>query len=96
MRRKYTDCIRSDSNCAKCSLVSYGRDCHNNKIGQIEWRRKTAELTQVELSDRTGIDTRLLRKIETGEVSIQNVTLSNAIKLADALMIHDLRELVEG
>ena len=25
-------CVQSGSHCHTCSLVNYGRDCHNNKI----------------------------------------------------------------
>ncbi|WP_294468636.1 helix-turn-helix transcriptional regulator [uncultured Anaerofustis sp.] len=32
INKKYFDCIREDGDCESCSLVNYGRDCHNNKI----------------------------------------------------------------
>ena len=46
MRKKYADCQRADGNCTACSLVNYGRDCHNRPITKLEWSRRVAGLTQ--------------------------------------------------
>ena len=40
MRKKYADCQRADGNCTACSLVNYGRDCHNRPITKLEWSRR--------------------------------------------------------
>lgn len=29
-------CVQNDGDCSTCSLVNYGKDCHNNKIQQVE------------------------------------------------------------
>lgn len=47
--------------------------------------RKEAKLTQMALSVRSGINIRQIQKIESGEIDINNITLRNAIALADAL-----------
>lgn len=87
MRRKYGDCQRQDGNCTMCSLVNYGRDCHNRPITKLEWYRLAAGLAQKELSDISGVDSRLIRRVELGEGKADNLTLGNAVKLAQALEI---------
>ena len=47
--------------------------------------RSVAGLSQTKLSESSGINLRQLQKIESGEIKIQNITLANAKKLADAL-----------
>ncbi len=85
MRRKYGDCIRDDGNCSLCSLVNYGRDCHNRDITKLTWTRMANEMTQPELARKSGVSLRLIQKIENGEASAENVTAKNLIALADAL-----------
>ena len=87
MRRKYKDCQRSDGNCALCPLVVDGLDCHGEHIGTVELQRLRLNLTQKELSERAGIDLRRVQRIEKGEISVENLTLGIAVKLADALEI---------
>ena len=48
MRRKYNDCQREDGDCTVCSMVNYGRDCHNRPITKLEWSRRMANMTQAE------------------------------------------------
>lgn len=53
--------------------------------------RQSCGLTQKALAEQTGINIRQIQKIEKGEIKIDNITLKNAIALADALGIDDLR-----
>lgn len=92
MRRKYTDCQRTDGDCTICSLVNYGRDCHNNPISKLEWCRRMAGLTQMELAEKSGVNSRQIQRIEIGESDAGNLTSRNLLALADALGVdpHDL------
>lgn len=47
--------------------------------------RAAAGLTQAQLAEAAGINVRQIQKIESGEISLVNVTLGNALKLAQAL-----------
>lgn len=85
MRRKYGDCQRKDGNCTICSLVNYGRDCHNRPITKLEWARRSAGLGQQQLADSAGINIRLVQKVEIGEAKAENLTAKNLLALADAL-----------
>ena len=93
MRRKYRDCQRADGNCSVCSLVSYGRDCHNNPITMLEWARISAGLTTAELAERSGVNVRAIQKVESGEAQAGNMTARNILAIADALDV-DIRELI--
>lgn len=93
MRRKYGDCQRQDGNCTICSLVNYGRDCHNRPITKLEWARQGAGLTQQQLADAAGVNIRLVQKVEGGEAKAENLTAKNLLALADALGV-DPRELI--
>lgn len=93
MRRKYRDCQRADGNCSVCSLVSYGRDCHNNPITKLEWARISAGLTTNELAERSGVNVRAIQKVESGEAQAGNMTARNILAIADALDV-DIRELI--
>lgn len=93
MRRKYGDCQRADGDCTACSLVSYGRDCHGNVITNLEWQRRMAGMSIKELSEKSGVNSRQIQRIENGEGDMSNVTLGNAVKLADALGV-DVKELL--
>lgn len=88
MRRKYGDCVRDDGDCTQCSMVHYGLDCHNKPITKLEWYRRMRGLSQQQLSSITGINYRQIQKIELGVSAIANVTLANAIALADALDVN--------
>lgn len=91
--RRYKDCIRTDGMCGMCSLVNQGRDCHDNKIHGLFYQRTAAEMTQKELAEKAGINIRQIQKYESGEYDAGNMTLKNAISLADALGC-DVRELL--
>lgn len=85
MRARYPDCVRKDNNCARCSLVSYGRDCHNNPIHPLLWARLNAELTQRGLAEKSGVSIKTIQKIEAGSADIGNLTANNLLALAEAL-----------
>ena len=93
MRRKYGDCQRKDGNCTLCSLVNYGRDCHNNPITKLEWARRGAGLGQRQLADAAGVNIRLVQKVEGGEAEAGNLTAKNILALADALGV-EVRDLI--
>ena len=85
MRKKYTDCQREDRNCALCSMVNYGRDCHNNPIGKVEWYRYSAKMTQAELAKAAGVNIRQIQKIEAGDIQTANLAAKTLFAIADAL-----------
>lgn len=85
MRRKYNDCQREDGDCTACSLVNYGRDCHNRPITKLEWARRMAGMTQIELAKKSGINRRQIQRVEIGEAEAGNLSARNLIALADVL-----------
>lgn len=93
MRRKYADCQREDGACTVCSMVNYGRDCHNRPITKLEWSRRMAELTQAELAKKSGVNIRQIQRVELGEAEAGNLTARNLLSIADALGV-DARELL--
>lgn len=88
MRRKYGDCQRVDGNCTVCSLVNYGRDCHNNPITNLEWYRLGAEMSIKELSEKSGVPYITIAKVEGGNAQAGNLTAKNLLALADALEVN--------
>lgn len=93
MRRKYRDCQRADGDCSVCSLVSYGRDCHNQPITALEWSRRACGMTQQQLADKAGVGLRLIQKLERGEAQPGNLTARNLLSISDALGV-DPRRLI--
>nr|DAV91609.1 MAG TPA: helix-turn-helix domain protein [Caudoviricetes sp.] len=93
MRKKYADCQRTDGNCTACSLVNYGRDCHNRPITKLEWSRRVAGLTQAQLAEASGVNIRQIQRVELGEAEAGNLTAKNLISIADALHV-DIRRLI--
>ncbi len=85
MRRKYSDCQRADGDCTVCSLVNYGRDCHNRPISKLEWSRRMAGLTQTDLAVKSGVNRRQIQRVELGESDAGNLTARNLIAIADVL-----------
>lgn len=85
MRRKYNDCQREDGACTACSLVNYGRDCHNRPITKLEWSRRMADMTQSELAKKSGVNIRQIQRVELGEAEAGNLTAKNLLAIADAL-----------
>lgn len=93
MRRKYRDCQRQDGNCVLCSLVNYWRDCHNRPITKLEWARLAAGMSQKELADVSGVNSRQIQRVELGEAEPGNLTAKNLLALAHALKV-DPRTLI--
>lgn len=93
MRRKYNDCQQEDGDCTVCSMVNYGRDCHNRPITKLEWSRRMAELTQAQLAEASGVNIRQIQRVELGEAEAGNLTAKNLIGIADALGV-DVRDLI--
>nr|DAH42107.1 MAG TPA: hypothetical protein [Bacteriophage sp.] len=93
MRKKYADCQRADGDCTACSLVNYGRDCHNRPITKLEWSRRMAGMTQAELAEASGVNIRQIQRVELGEAEAGNLTAKNLISIADALGV-DVRDLI--
>ena len=87
MRRKYGDCQRDDGNCTLCALVNYGRDCHNRPITKLEWARLTAKMTQLQLSEASGVNVRQIQRVELGTSDAGNLTAKNLLAIANALCI---------
>lgn len=92
MRKKYADCQRTDGDCTACSLVNYGRDCHNRPITKMEWSRRMAGMTQAQLAEASGVNIRQIQRVELGEAEAGNLTAKNLISVADALGV-DVRSL---
>lgn len=88
MRRKYNDCQREDGDCTACSLVNYGRDCHNRAISKVEWSRRMAEMTQANLAEKSGVNIRQIQRVELGEAEAGNLTAKNLIAIADAIGVN--------
>lgn len=93
MRKKYADCQRTDGDCTACSLVNYGRDCHNRPITKMEWSRRMAGMTQAQLAEASGVNIRQIQRVELGEAEAGNLTAKNLIAIADALHV-DIRRLI--
>lgn len=83
--RRYDDCVRTDGMCGACSLSNHGRDCHGNRINSILHNRSVMGMTQKELAEKSGINIRQIQKYESGEYDTGNMTLKNALALAEAL-----------
>lgn len=56
--------------------------------------RQKAGLTQLQLAEKSGVNARQIRRVELGTSQIENVTLINAKRLADALGV-GIEELLE-
>ena len=93
MRKKYADCQRADGDCTACSLVNYGRDCHNRPITKLEWSRRMAGMTQAQLAEASGVNIRQIQRVELGEAEAGNLTAKNLIAIAGALGV-DVRGLI--
>ena len=91
--KRYPDCIRSDGMCGICSLVSRGLDCHNNKINSLLYQRSSMGMTQKDLAEKSGVNIRQIQRYESGTSGCGNMTLKNAIAIADVLEC-DVRDLL--
>ena len=93
MRKKYADCQRADGHCTACSLVNYGRDCHNRPITKLEWSRRVEGITQAQLAEASSVNIRQIQRVELGEAEAGNLTAKNLIAIADALNV-DIHRLI--
>ncbi len=91
--KRYSDCIRNDGMCGICSLVNRGLDCHNNKINGLLYERTSMEMSQKELAKKSGVNIRQIQRYESLSSDTGNMTLKNAIAIADALEC-DVRDLL--
>lgn len=64
-----------------------------DSTGKLAHLRVTAGLGQRELADASGVNIRQIQGLESGAASIENTSLKNALRLADALGVHP-RELL--
>lgn len=62
-------------------------------MSKLRELRKAAKLTQNQLADLAGVNARQIQRVESGDSDMSNITLGNAIKLADALGV-DVKELL--
>ena len=88
MGKKYPGCQFAESDCTTCSLVNYGRDCHNRPISKLEWSRRMAGLTQTDLAVKSGVNRRQIQRVELGEADAGNLTARNLIAIADVLDVN--------
>lgn len=83
--KRYEDCIRKDGMCGVCSLVNRGMDCHNNRINGILYQRTSMEMSQRELAEKSRVNLRQIQRYENSTSDVGNMTLRNALSIADAL-----------
>lgn len=65
------------------------------EIPKIKALRAEKGLTQKALADAAGVNIRQIQKIEACEIRLENVTLGNALRLAEALDV-SVEELLPG
>lgn len=80
--KRYADCERTDGLCGICSLSSYGNDCRGKEMNRILYYRSIQGLTQAEVSEKSGMNIRQLRRYESDEMDVGNMTLKNAVLLS--------------
>lgn len=56
--------------------------------------RNASGFSQRQLAEKSGVNIRQIQKYESGEYDIRNMTLKNAVALADVLQI-DVRKFLE-
>lgn len=66
-------------------LAEMSKEQRKAEISPLLAIRVAKGLTQLELSRLSGVNPRQIRRIETGEAKIGNITLANATALAHAL-----------
>lgn len=63
-------CTQNDGDCSTCSLVNYGRDCHNNPINptpaEIRNLRSALGITQQQAGELIGATRRAWQEWEGG------------------------------
>ena len=63
-----------------------------NRLAKL---RKSRNLNQMALAEKSGVNLRQIQKIEANESKMENLALKTAVALAEALQIEDLRELLK-
>lgn len=71
--------------CGICALASRGMDCHNNRINGILYQRTSMEMSQRELSEKSGVNIRQIQRYENATSDVGNMTLRNALSIASTL-----------
>lgn len=92
--RRYPECQREDGNCDVCSLQNYYHDCRDNPVNQLAYLRTMRGISQQALANASNVNIRQIQRVEAGDSEIGNLTLKNAIALADALGV-DAKELLK-
>lgn len=62
-------------------------------MSKLKKLRTAKNMTQKQLADGSGVNIRQIQRVENGDSDMSNITLGNAIKLADALGV-DVKELL--
>ena len=62
-------------------------------MSKLKKLRAAKNMTQKQLADGSGVNIRQIQRVENGDSDMSNITLGNAIKLADALGV-DVKELL--
>lgn len=83
--KRYTDCIMQNSECRKCSLSSYERDCHNNPAHPLAYYRGLKGMSQQRLADESGVIRQQIARYETDERDLAGAQVKTVIKLARVL-----------
>ncbi|MGF7018783.1 hypothetical protein M2145_002558 [Lachnospiraceae bacterium PF1-21] len=105
MKRRYEDCIRADGLCGICYKCVRDMedphpkdivDCKGKPISPILFRRSCVDMTQQMVADASGINIRQIRRFEDGTSDIGNMTLKNAIALADVLACEYVQDLYDA
>ena len=62
-------------------------------MSKLKKLRTAKNMTQKQLADGSSVNIRQIQRVENGDSDMSNITLGNAIKLADALGV-DVKELL--
>ena len=62
-------------------------------MSKLKKLRTEKNMTQKQLAAGSGVNIRQIQRVENGDSDMSNITLGNAIKLADALGV-DVKELL--
>lgn len=93
--KRYPSCqFETGGDCAACSLSSRTLDCMGNPCNQLAYLRNRAGMTQAQLAEACEKHVMYVSKLECGKRDLAGISLSNAIAIADALGLEDVRELL--
>ena len=62
-------------------------------MSKLKKLRIAKNMTQKQLAAGSGVNIRQIQRVENGDSDMSNITLGNAIKMADALGV-DVRDLI--